>query len=141
MAVVTMCVAPSGPWRFRKILRPTASNGPQVGGEVAKRGAQAFLEHRVIERHRQRGLDRHAALYRPREQVRHVLHARAKHLGAQQPATRGVAVNPNEAPVPAGDARTALILEPRAADRVLSLGKISIARTDHCHLGVGEGYR
>ena len=80
---------PSGPWRFRKILRPTASNGPQVGGEVAKRGAQAFLEHRVIERHRQRGLDRHVRLC--------TAHASrcamcsmpgSKHLGAQQPATR-----------------------------------------------------
>ena len=65
----------------------------QIHTQVAQGGAQALLDHWVIERHLQRRLHIHAGLQRPGQQMRQMLAPRRDHLGAEQTARGAFAIN------------------------------------------------
>jgi hypothetical protein len=85
----------------RSIGRRRASNGGRqcslvssdVGLEIAKRGAQAFLHDRMVERHREHLRHRHPALQRPREKVADVLRIGPHHFGAEENPCRRIRVD------------------------------------------------
>ena len=56
---------------------------PQVDVEIAKRSADPFLHHRVVERHIERSVDSEPGLNRPCQEVGQVLDSRSEELGAE----------------------------------------------------------
>jgi hypothetical protein len=96
--------------RFGKVFRPAPAQDSELACKMPQRGAQALLEDRVVKGHRQSVLCRHPLLYRPSNQVRHVLHPRAEHLSAKQSTAAELAIESHKPTIACHHSGPTLIL-------------------------------
>src|SRR5688572_21730854 len=79
--------------RLRAQVQGFCAGALHVRVEVANRGAQAFLDDRVVEGHLQHLLHREPRLQGPGEQVADMLGVGPDHLGTEKDAARGLGVH------------------------------------------------